>query len=131
MPALLIFFQATIILKHQNIIFLKNCLSIISPLGYNSSGEFLWETYKLSNKKYECFFGGNQFFQLLLLIAKNPAGKKEEKLVPLLKKHFPILTPIMYQKKCKKSFIFVGLSKKVAFAVAIFATLLGGKIVMA
>ena len=58
--------------------FLKNCLSIKSPLGYNSSGEFLWETYKLSNKKYECFFGGNQFFQLLLLIAKNPAGKKEK-----------------------------------------------------
>ena len=78
--------------------FLKNCLSIKSPLGYNSSGEFLWETYKLSNKKYECFFGGNQFFQLLLLIAKNPAGKKEKKIGATFKKHFPILTPIMYQK---------------------------------
>ena len=72
------FFNTTITQKHQNIMFLKNCLSIKSPLGYNSSGEFLWETYKLSNKKYECFFGGNQFFQLLLLIAKNPAGKKEK-----------------------------------------------------
>ena len=72
--------------SHRNtktLCFLKNCLSIKSPLGYNSSGEFLWETYKLSNKKYECFFGGNQFFQLLLLIAKNPAGKKGKKLVPL------------------------------------------------
>ena len=99
-PALLIFFfKATITQKHQNIMFLKNCLSIKSPLGYNSSGEFLWETYKLSNKKYECFFGGNQFFQLLLLIAKNPAGKKGKKIGATFKKHFPILTPIMYQQR--------------------------------
>ena len=127
------FFKATITQKHQNIMFLKNCLSIKSPLGYNSSGEFLWETYKLSNKKYECFFGGNQFFQLLLLIAKNPAGKKgKKKLVPL-SRSISLFWHLSCISKDKKSFILVLLKRKsgIVLQMPIIAILVGGKIVMA